>query len=107
MRHTISVLCDDTPGVIAHARLVVIEVPRVVLVAVVVDDPMDLAMVKSINDIGHVMGKQTIAEFVENDAVLDKLREIGVDYAQGYAIGRPKPIADVLASPRTSARNSG
>ncbi len=52
-------------------------------------DPIDYAMVKSINEIGHVMGKKTIAEFVENDAIFEKLKEIGVDYAQGYAIDRP------------------
>jgi diguanylate cyclase (GGDEF)-like protein/PAS domain S-box-containing protein len=62
----------------------------------ILDDPMDLAMVKSINEIGHVMGKQTIAEFVENAAVLEKLREIGLDYAQGYGIGRPQPIDRLL-----------
>lgn len=53
-------------------------------------DPIDLAMVKSINDIGHVMGKKTIAEFVESQAILEKLREVGVDYAQGYGIEKPK-----------------
>jgi EAL domain-containing protein (putative c-di-GMP-specific phosphodiesterase class I) len=54
-------------------------------------------MVKSINDIGKVMGKRTIAEFVENDEILEKLREIGVDYAQGYRIGRPKPLDRLLS----------
>jgi EAL domain-containing protein (putative c-di-GMP-specific phosphodiesterase class I) len=58
----------------------------------IVDDPIDLAMVRSINDIGHVMGKKTVAEFVENEAILMLLREIGVDYAQGFGIGRPKPM---------------
>lgn len=58
----------------------------------IVDDPIDFAMVKSINEIGHVMGKKTIAEFVENEAILNKLREIGVDYAQGYGIGMPMPL---------------
>ena len=58
----------------------------------ILDDSMDLAMVKSINEIGHVMGKQTIAEFVENDEILEKLREIGVDYAQGYGISKPRPL---------------
>jgi len=38
------------------------------------------------------MGKQTVAEFVENDATIAALREIGVDYAQGYGIGRPEPF---------------
>jgi diguanylate cyclase (GGDEF)-like protein/PAS domain S-box-containing protein len=59
-------------------------------------DPLDLALVKSINDIGHVMGKKTIAEFVENKAVLEKLQAIGVDYGQGFGIGRPRPINDML-----------
>ena len=38
------------------------------------------------------MGKRTVAEFVENEAILEKLQEIGVDYAQGYGIGRPRPL---------------
>jgi diguanylate cyclase (GGDEF)-like protein/PAS domain S-box-containing protein len=60
------------------------------------NDPIDAAMVEAINDIGHVMGKQTIAEFVENEGILAKLRAIGVDFAQGYGIARPKPF-DCLA----------
>jgi len=63
-----------------------------VFVKDVVDDPINLAMVKSINDIGKVMGKRTIAEFVENDGILEKLREVGVDYAQGFRVGRPKSL---------------
>ncbi|GMQ96383.1 MAG: hypothetical protein BMS9Abin15_0052 [Gammaproteobacteria bacterium] len=58
----------------------------------IVNDPIDYAMVKSINEIGHVMGKQTIAEFVEDDAILKKLKEIGVNYAQGYGIEEPRPL---------------
>ena len=57
-----------------------------------VDDPVDCAMVKSINDVGHAMGKKTIAEWAEDKATLDRLEEIGVDYAQGYAIDKPKPF---------------
>ncbi len=60
----------------------------------IVDDPIDRAMVKSINEIGHVMGKKTIAEFVENDAVLALLRNIGVDYVQGYGIEKPVLLSD-------------
>ena len=52
-------------------------------------NPSDYAVVKSINEIGHYMGKQTIAEYVENDAILEKLNEIGVDYGQGYGIEKP------------------
>jgi len=50
-------------------------------------------MVKSINDLAHLMGKQTVAEFVESDANVDCLQEIGVDYLQGYAIGKPRFLA--------------
>ena len=56
------------------------------------DDPVDQAMVKSINEIGHATGKKTIAEGVENEKILENLREISVDYAQGYALGAPRPI---------------
>jgi len=59
-----------------------------------VEDPIDLAMVEAINQIGHVMNLQTIAEFVENDEILAKLKGIGVDFAQGYGIGRPTPLTD-------------
>lgn len=52
-------------------------------------DPMDYAMVKSINDLAHVMGKETVAEFVEDPALIGKLIELGVDYAQGFGIHRP------------------
>jgi len=58
----------------------------------VLDDPIDLAMVKSINEIGHVMGKKTIAEFVEKQEILDVMREIGIDFAQGYGIARPSAM---------------
>jgi len=68
-----------------------------VFVKNIADDPTDLAMVRSINEIGHTMGKRTIAEFVENAAILRKLKmpEIAVDYAQGYHIAVPKPIVDM------------
>ncbi|MGR9091130.1 MAG: EAL domain-containing response regulator [Gammaproteobacteria bacterium] len=57
-------------------------------------DAVDLAMVRSINEIGHMMGKHTIAEFVEDRQVLDILKRVGVDYAQGYEIGRPQPLSE-------------
>lgn len=61
----------------------------------IVENPVNEAIVVSINEVAHVMGKKTIAEFVENDAIARKLREIGVDYAQGYGIGKPAPIAEM------------
>jgi len=60
-------------------------------------DKVDYAMVRSIKEIGHVMGKKVIAESVENDAVLEKLREIGVDYAQGFGVGEPRPIDEIAS----------
>lgn len=56
------------------------------------NDPIDLAMVKAVNNIGHTMGMRTIAEYVHNETIRDMLREIGVDYAQGFAISRPIPL---------------
>ena len=58
--------------------------------------PADYAMVKSMNEIGHSLGMKTVAEYVESPVILSKLREIGVDYAQGYAIHKPVPIAELI-----------
>jgi len=60
-------------------------------------DQVDYAMVRSIKDIGHVMGKKIIAESVETSAVLEKLREIGIDYAQGFEVGMPRPMEEIGA----------
>jgi diguanylate cyclase (GGDEF)-like protein/PAS domain S-box-containing protein len=54
-------------------------------------DPTDREIVRSIVEIAHTLGKKTIAEGVESADVLDALRELGVDYAQGYHLGRPVP----------------
>jgi diguanylate cyclase (GGDEF)-like protein len=66
-----------------------------VFVKGIVDDPIDYAMVKSIHEVGRVMGKKTVAEFVENSDVVLKLKEIGVDYSQGYGIAKPCPIEEL------------
>lgn len=66
----------------------------------ILEDEVDLAMVRSINDIGHLMGKKTIAEFVENQKIADVLRNVGVDYAQGYGISRPRSIDELMAQGR-------
>jgi len=55
-------------------------------------DPMDTAIVEAINKIGHVAGLRTIAEYVETPAIMEKLRAIGVDYAQGYGIEKPTAL---------------
>ncbi|MGH1538302.1 MAG: EAL domain-containing protein [Gammaproteobacteria bacterium] len=57
-----------------------------------IDDTIDHAMVEAINQVGHIMGIGTIAECAESEEVVDMLRELGVDYAQGYAMGSPVPI---------------
>jgi diguanylate cyclase (GGDEF)-like protein len=61
-------------------------------------DPADLAMVKSMHEVGHSLGLLTIAEYVENDAILAKLGEIGIDYAQGYGIGKPLPLLQLFSA---------
>jgi EAL domain-containing protein (putative c-di-GMP-specific phosphodiesterase class I) len=54
------------------------------------NDPLSYSIVDSINQIGHVMGLTTIAEFVESTELLSVLRDIQIDYAQGYYIGEPE-----------------
>ena len=74
-----------------------------VFVKDIVEDPIDRAMVKSINDVGQVMGMQTIAEFVETDEIKSILEEIGVNYAQGYGIEKPRPLDELLSGSKTYA----
>ena len=63
----------------------------------ILHDPIDREMVRSINEIGHLTGKQTIAEFAENEEIVAMLRGMGVDYAQGYGIEVPKPVLQAVA----------
>ncbi len=58
----------------------------------IIDDPTDKVMVNAINQMAHVLGMETIAEFVENDEILHELQEIGVDMVQGFGIGKPMPF---------------
>ncbi len=62
------------------------------LVKDIMEDPIHLAMVKSINEIGHLMDMKTIAEHTENKEILTKLQTLGVNYAQGDVIGKPVRI---------------
>ncbi len=55
-------------------------------------DPIDREMVRSINEIGHLTGKKTIAEWAENAEIVEVLRGLGVDYAQGYGISQPQRV---------------
>ncbi len=58
----------------------------------IADDPVDESMVRAIHEVGNALGIETIAERVETEAVLDKLAEIGIEYAQGFYIARPAPV---------------
>ena len=64
-----------------------------------VTNPVDYAMVKSINEIGQVMDLKIIAEFVENKEIVDQLKILGINYAQGYCIAKPLPIETILKPP--------
>jgi len=64
------------------------------------DQEVNQAIVASICEISKAMDRETIAEFVEDVAWLGKLRELGVDFAQGYGIGRPEPLEDFSPLPR-------
>ncbi|HEV2007771.1 MAG TPA: EAL domain-containing protein, partial [Burkholderiales bacterium] len=55
-------------------------------------DAIDKAMTETINRIGHIMGIKTVAEYAENDAIIEELRSMGVDYAQGYGVCKPTPL---------------
>lgn len=55
----------------------------------------DYAMVKSMNEIAHSLGMRTVAEYVESPEILERLREIGVDYAQGFSIHKPVPMTQL------------
>jgi len=61
----------------------------------ILNDEDDYNMVMSINQIGHVMGIHTIAEFVESERIMQTVKKIGVDFVQGYYIGKPAPLKDL------------
>ena len=62
----------------------------------IADDPVNRTLVGNINDIGHLLGKETIAEYAEDTATLHELEQLGVDFAQGFAIHRPEPLENLF-----------
>ncbi len=72
----------------------------------VLEDPIDYEMVRSINEIGHVLNLQTIAEFVENADILKVISKMGVDFAQGYHLSKPEPLSEVIQSLSQCSGNS-
>lgn len=63
----------------------------------IVKDPIDREMVRTINEIGHLTQKRTIAEFAESAEIIEMLRTLGVDYAQGYGVSRPQRLGSGAA----------
>ena len=63
----------------------------------IVENPVSEAIVQAAIGIGRVIGAGVVAEHVENDLVIQKLRSLEVDFVQGFGVGRPRPLADVLS----------
>jgi len=72
-----------------------------------VHNDIDRAMTEAINRIGHIMGIKTVAEYVENDAIILELRRMGVDFAQGYGVCKPMPLLESAARPVADAQATG
>ena len=70
-------------------------------------DPMHYAMVKSINEVGQVMGIKTIAEYAASDDIINCLKEIGVDHAQGSAVSIPVPLSSMSDSEQDESTLAG
>ncbi len=69
----------------------------------ILHDPIDREMVRSINEIGHLTGKRTIAEFAENAEIIQMLKNIGVDFAQGYGVAQPQRVFKCAGGGSSSA----
>ena len=68
------------------------------------NSPLALSIVRSMAEIGRSLGKQTVAEYVETEAIRKRIALLGVDYAQGFAIDRPQPLASYFDQPQPSKR---
>ncbi|RZI68422.1 MAG: EAL domain-containing protein, partial [Pseudomonas sp.] len=69
-------------------------------VKTMVKDPVSRAIVESIHRVAGLCNLRTVAEWVENEAILAALREIGVDHAQGWGVGKPVPLAEIDVGPQ-------
>jgi diguanylate cyclase (GGDEF)-like protein len=68
-----------------------------------VHNDIERAMTEAINRIGHIMGIKTVAEYAENEAIIDELRRMGVDYAQGYGVCKPTPLLEPDVKPQADS----
>ena len=68
-------------------------------------NPASKVMVEAINHIAVGIGLKTVAEFVENEAILNSVRNLNVDYAQGFHLSRPATLLDAIATPASSFSN--
>jgi len=96
-RHGCRVALDDFgTGMSSFSYLKSLEVDFIKIdgsfVRNMLEEPMNAAIVEAVNRIAHISGIRTIAEFVENGAVMQRLRKIGVDFAQGWAVEVPQPM---------------
>jgi len=73
----------------------------------ILNDQTSFAIVKSINTLSHEMGMKTVAEFVENSDVADTLRELNIDYLQGYLFGKPTRAEEILSQYQDLQLKSG
>ncbi len=93
-------LDDFGSGLSSFTYLKYLPVDYIKIDGVIVNDidtnKIDYALVSSINEIAHLMGMKTIAEYVESEAIFNCLREIGVDYAQGFWVGEPKWLPNMV-----------
>ena len=67
-------------------------------------NPREEALVAAINEVGHALGITTIAEYAHSAQIVERLRQLGVDCAQGYAFGAPMPLGDMLLQPGSPLR---
>jgi diguanylate cyclase (GGDEF)-like protein len=92
----------------SHLKLLPVDTVKIdgLFVRDIVTNSSDEAMVRSINEIAKLLGKRTVAEFAEDDAAIELLRAIGVDYAQGYGVGKPIPLTELASAPLAPAPRS-
>ena len=90
--------CGTGPNSLAYLKNLNVDFLKIdgAIVRKIGADPVSRAMVSAINQVGHTLGLQTIAKFVENDEIHKCLMQLNVDYGQGFGLGRPQPFDQLL-----------